>query len=384
MYETSFHPDCVNNDKVAEQCVFHNWSINDHARYPFADYKREEHAPSLWDSRGVGELAYSDQAEMREMAEFAYNNAQITLRPPYEVNSRSELAVRDISPGAKIVTSSAFGQGIKTINVGGDPTPATLVSKMALERSNDYWKRGNSPEMDPIAKQVCAQARVDDYMKCAKRAARMIFATIQQYCPDEIKAGAVNGEASTLNLSRHDIQGEFSVKMDFDVGDLDPRSIESRAKMMREFIAPLDNQGLLQIAPFMKLMMMALFPKAGRGLVVTGDEAKKQQEAIAKLNLVLALNGVEPDYLSGGNPKLRAQLTQSILNMPAIDPKGQPIMDPNTGRPYPGRARAITMSDPTAATLVENLMKHEDFESAQQDNVEIGRKGVKQLQTAES
>jgi hypothetical protein len=380
MYETSFHPDCVNNEKVTEQYVFHGWSINDHAQYPFADYKREEYAPSLWDSRGVGELSYSEQAELKEMADFAYNNAQITLRPPYEISTRSELASKDLAPGAKIVTSSNFGQGIKTINIGGDPTPAVEVANGAMSRARNYWQIGQDPGMDPLEKQIAAQARVDDYMKCAKRAARLIFATIQQYCPDEVKAGAVNGDPAQINLTKHDIQGSFSVKMDFDVGDLDPKSIESRAKMMREFISPLDNQGLIQIAPLLKVMMQTLFPKSGKLLVASGDEARQQQIDLAKTNLMKALSGIEPDYVSGGNPKLRAQVIQSILDMPAIDDKGQPIPDPQTGGPMPGRARMIALNDPTAGTLVQNLLKHEQFESEQQDNVEIGRKGVKELQ----
>jgi hypothetical protein len=75
---------------------------------------------------------------------------------------------------------------------------------------------------------------------------------------------------------------------------------------------------------------------------------------------------------------------QSILDMPAIDPTGQVLTNPQTGQPLPGRARAIAMSDPTANTLVENLMKHEQFEGEQQDNVEIGRRGVKQLQPVDN
>lgn len=388
MYTTTFHPDCVEGGRRGDgetgrhgekSYVFHGWSMDDHARYPFADYKREEHAPSLWDSRGVGELAYSEQNELKEMADFCYNNAQITLRPPYEVSSRSEMAAKDLGPGAKVVTSSSFGQGLKKIDIGGDPTPATLVTQMALARSNDYFKRGNSPEMDPIAKQTTQQARVDDYMRCAKRFARLLFATIQQYAPDEIRAGAVNGEARSLYLTRRDIQGSFSVGMDFDVGDLDPKSIESRAKMLREFIAPLDNQGLIQIAPLLKVMMRTLFPKSGASLVATGDEARKQQVDLAKRNLVYALNGVEPDYVSGGNPKLREEVTMEILRQPAMDTDGKPVLT-DTGMVHPGRAQMIVATDPTAATLVENLLKHEQFEGQQQDNVEIGRKGVKELQ----
>ena len=65
-----------------------------------------------------------------------------------------------------------------------------------------------------------------------------------------------------------------------------------------------------------------------------------------------------------------------------MDDKGQPIIGED-GQPMPGRARAIAMGDPTANALVQNLLKHDEFEGQQQDNVEIGRKGVKQLQPTE-
>lgn len=379
-YETAFHPDMVNKSDGAPEFVFHDWCLNDHAQYPFADYKREEHAPSLWDSRGVGECSYSEQNEMKEAADYLYNNMQISLRPPYEVSSRSELASKDLIPGAKVVTSSNFGQGIKKIDIAGDSKQAQLVTEMSTTRNNNYWKVGTDERMDPIAKQITQQARVNDYMKCSKGFMRLVFATIQQYVPDEVKAGAVNGQPVDLNISRHDIQGEFSVFMEFDVADLDPKAVESRAKMLREMIAPLDNQGLIQIKPVLDLLMLSVFPKFGRQLVTSSNDAAKQQIDLAKKNLLMALNGIEPDYTSGGNPKLRSQVITSILSTPAMEPSGKPVVDEMTGQPLPSRPAMLANQDPTVRSLVENLLKHEDFEAAQQDNVEVGRKGVKQLQ----
>jgi hypothetical protein len=375
LYETIFHPDCPND------LVFHDYSIKDHARYPLADYKREEHAPGLWDSRGVGEISYSEQAELKEMADFAYNNAQITLRPPYEVSARSEMAAKDLGPGAKIVTSSAFGQGLKKIDIGGDPTPSTLVSQQAQNRAYGYFMMGMDPLMDPIAKQITQQARVNDYMKCAKRFMRLLFATIQQYVPEEVKAGAVNGQTQILDITRRDIQGNFSVFMEFDVMDLDPKSVEARAKMVREFIGPMDREGLLQLKPLLDVLMMTTFPKYGRAMVANPQDAQEQQITLANESLKNVLLGLEPDYrkLEGGNPALRKQVLQSHAMRPALDDKGQPIPGPD-GRPLPGRVNEILRTFPDSLALYQNLIKAEDFQEAQQQNKEIGRTGVKPIQ----
>jgi hypothetical protein len=98
------------------------------------------------------------------------------------------------------------------------------------------------------------------------------------------------------------------------------------------------------------------------------------------MNAMRALLGLEPTYISGGNPKLRLAVTDKILMLPALDEKGEPIPDPQTGRPLPGYAQTMVSARPDVMALFINLRKHEEFEVSQQENVEIGRKGVEPIQ----
>lgn len=374
MYTTIFHPD------LPDQYVFHGASVDDHAKYPFCEYIRESDAATMWQSRGIGELSFSEQEELRFQANFCFDNAAITIRPPYEVDGRSEVAVTGLAPGVRVTTkSSGPNSGVKKIDVGGDATWSIEVQKMAVARANNYHKMGAAPEMNPIAQQTAQQARVNEWILAVKQANKMIFATIQQHCPENIKATAINGNPANLDITREQIQGEFSIFMEFDVATLDPKALEARAKMVREFVAPLDNAGVLQIAPLLKEMMMGINPQWGK-MVSDESAAAEQQEDLAIMNAMRALLGLEPKYISGGNPKLRGQVTQKILTLPALDEKGQPIQDPATGRMLPGYAQTMVSARPDVAALFENLLKHEQFESEQQDNVEIGRKGVKPIQ----
>ncbi len=376
LYTTIFHPD------LPDQPVFHGASVDDHAQYPFREYMREADAPTMWASRGIGELSFSEQEELRFQANFCFDNAAISIRPPYEVNGRSEVAVTGLAPGVRVVTqSSGPNSGVKKIDIGGDASWSIEVQKMALGRANNYHKMGLSPEMNPISQQTAQQARVNEWVLAVKFANKMIFATIQQHCPEVIKATAINGNPANLDITREQIQGEFSIFMEFDVATLDPKALEARAKMVREFVAPLDNAGLLQVGPLLKEMMMAINPQWGK-MVSDPSEAAQKQEELAIMNAMRALLGLEPNYISGGNPKLRGQVTQKILSLPMLDAKGQPIPDPATGQPLPGYAQTMVNARPDVAALFENLLKHEQFEADQQDNVEIGRKGVKPIQEA--
>lgn len=375
LYTTIFHPD------LPDQPVFHEASVDDHARYPFMEYVRESDAATMWASRGIGELSFSEQEELRFQANFCFDNAAITIRPPYEVNGRSEIADTGLAPGIR-VTSSSTGpnSGVKKIDVGGDARWSIEAQNMALSRANNYYKMGASPEMNPIAQQTAQQARVNEFILAVKQVNKLIFATIQQYCPERVKATAINGNPANLNITREEIQGEFSIFMEFDVATLDASALEARAKMFREFVAPLDNMGVIQITPLIKELMMSISPQWGK-LVNDEAGAAEQQEDLAIKNAMRALLGLEPKYISGGNPKLRQAVTQKILTLPALDEKGQPIVNEQTGQVLPGYAQTMVTARPDVAALFMNLLKHEQFEADQMSNVEIGRKGVKEIQS---
>jgi hypothetical protein len=376
LYTTIFHPD------LPDQPVFHGASVDDHAQYPYREYVREPDAPTMWASRGIGELSFSEQEEIRFQANFCFDNAAITIRPPYEVNSRSEIAVGGLAPGQRVTTSSTGqNRGVQKIDIGGDAKNSIDVQSMALARANNYHKMGAAPEMNPIAQQTAQQARVNEWVLAVKQANKMIFATIQQHCPEVVKATAINGNPANLEITREEIQGEFSIFMEFDVATLDPKALEARAKMVREFVAPLDKEGLLQLAPLLKEIMMGINPTWGK-MVSTPNAAKKEQEGLAIMNAMRALLGLEPEYISGGNPKLRLGVTQKILSLPALDEKGEPIVDEVSGQPLPGYAQTMVAARPDVKALFINLMKHEQFESDQQENVEIGRIGVEPIQQA--
>jgi hypothetical protein len=127
--------------------------------------------------------------------------------------------------------------------------------------------------------------------------------------------------------------------------------------------------------------MMGINPQWGK-MVSDESAAAEQQEEVAIRNAMRALLGLEPKYVSGGNPKLRLGVTQKILSLPALDEKGQPIIDAATGQPLPGYAQTMVNARPDVAALFMNLMKHEQFEADQQENVEIGRIGVEPIQQA--
>jgi hypothetical protein len=353
-----------------ECCEFH------HGRFPFSDYLRETRAPCLWDSRGVGELSFSEQEELRIQANLKADNASLTIAPPMEVPSGQELKL--VRPRAQFQMRRAGDSQIRKLDMGGDMRGSMEVEKSVLERSNRYWARGN--DVDPIVKSNRQKRMVQDWLLSVKQAEKLRFQTIQQFADEIIKANALNGREADLNLHREDIQGAFSLSIDFDVGTLDPKTVEQRMKMLREYVMAMNSEGLLKMEPLLRLATMMINPAWGKLLVNSSEKAELQDAEDITSILSAALNGIEKPYLAGKNHQARAQMIEQLVNMPAMDDQGNPLTDPQTGQPVPGRIARIMQENPDAAALVMNRLKFEQMQAMQLENADIGRKGVKPTQ----
>jgi hypothetical protein len=376
LYKTVLH------GNVKDKVGYHTCCEHAHGRYPLADYVRERKAVCLWDSRGVGELSFSEQEEIRIQTNAKADNASLLIAPPVEVplvpgRSGKQL----IAPRVQIPVkrTGGLGDGIRKIDLAGDFSGSMEVEASTMARSNRYWLRGVGPDIDPLAKQNRQQRIANDWVAAVKEAEKLGFKLIQQFTPERIRATAVNGQPIDLDLSRADIQGQFSLQLEFDVGVLDPKTVESRMKMLQQYVSAMDREGLMKTEPLLRLMTMMINPTWSKLLV--NDSKKAQMEDADDITGILsdALNGIEKPYIKGKNHAMRAQLLQQLIEMPLIQ-KGQPVMDETTGRPMPNRILRIIQENPDVAELVKKRIEFETIQAQQFENAEIGRTGVQPTQ----
>jgi hypothetical protein len=130
----------------------------------------------------------------------------------------------------------------------------------------------------------------------------------------------------------------------------------------------------------LKLATMMINPAWGKLLVNSSEKAELQDAEDVSSILSAALNGIEKPYLAGKNHAARAQMIEQLINMPAMDEDGNPIADPQTGQPVPGRIARIMQQNADAAALVMNRLKFEQTQAMQLENADIGRRGVSPTQ----
>lgn len=368
LYKTTF------SEAVLSGVLHHECCEHAHAKYPMVDYVREQRAPCLWDSRGCGELTFSAQDEMRIQINACSDNASLMIQPPMEVPMQQAGKKIRIAPRAQIPSRRAGDVGkVAKIDVAGDFRGSADVIKTAQERSDRYWLRGTN--VDPIAKANRQERLVGDWLASVREMEILIMKTIQEFAPDQIITGALGGQAADLSVSREDLRGGFSITVEFDTGTLDPKTVETRIKMINTYVVAMDREGLLINEPLMRLMVMMINPSWGKLLVSKSDKAAQDDIKDITAIMTAALNGLEMPYVKGKNHAARADVMTQISQMPALDDKGQPIIDEASGQPTPGRVARILMENPDAAALWTKRFNWETFQAQQMQNARDGANG---------
>lgn len=368
LYKTTIS-EAVLTDPLHHECCEHA-----HAKYPMVDYVREQRAPCLWDSRGCGELTFSAQDEMRVQINACSDNASLMIQPPLEVPMQQAGKKVLIAPRAQIPARRAGDVGkVAKIDVAGDFRGSADVIKAAQERSDRYWLRG--PNVDPIAKATRQERLVGDWLASVREMEILTMKTIQEFAPDQIITGALGGQATDLSVSREDLRGGFSIMVEFDTGTLDPKTVETRIKMINTYVVAMDREGLLINEPLMRLMVMMINPSWGKLLVNKSEKAAQEDIKDITNIMTAALNGLELPYVRGKNHAARADIMAQLAQMPAMDEKGQPIPDPESGQAMPGRVARILMENPDTAGIWNKRFQWETFEAQQLNNARDGKNG---------
>lgn len=367
----------VVSPSAPEEPLYHVAAEEAHGEYPLWDYVRERRAECLWDSRGVGELTFSEQEELRIQLNFRSDNAALMIAPPLEIAS-IKANKQLLKPRARFHVLRAGESSIRKVDIGGSAEESLMVDSSVQERVDAYWKRGKN--VDPVVRQNRWKRLVNDWLGAVKRMERMAFKLIQQYSDERIEVGALGGLAVDLQLTRADIRGGFSLQVDFDAANLDPDTVQARLKMLREYVAQLNAEGLLSNPALMRLMVMMINPTWVKMLIKDARQsAEEEQQDIADI-LTAAVAGIEKPYVSGKNHRARAQMILQALQRPAMGENGKPIVDESTGQPLPGRIARIMREDPEVAALIMNRLKFEQRQAEQFDNADTGRRQVEVIQ----
>ena len=356
IYYTVFCPQAASNRREDDA----SWAIYEkldyaHGEYPFVEFRREQLRRAIADSRGIPELAMTDQDEIKAQHDSIRDYTAFATLPPIKVVKRIG-AINKVGPGVQLpVTQRDDYTWMEP--PAREPSTAFNLIKSVEMRHCAYF--GVSHELvNPVRTQTLQQLLVNNWLMSWRGVFRQVFALCAQYLSPEEIAAITGGFQIPQNLSA--IHNEFDINIRFDVKDMNPDYIDKKIQFL-QVISQMDAGGAIDKNALTRMMLQAVAPEVANQLIVNQAQASQQMYKDVQSDIANMLLGNEAIYSE---------------NDPAAQTKMQFVQDIMSKNP---KAQAALQQDENFKALFENYVKNIQMSLMQQQNAQIGRLGVNQV-----
>lgn len=331
-----------------------------HGRAPFVYFSRETLRARLIDSRGISELASTDQAGLKLLKDSFEDHVQSTINPPIRKPRGRPFYTTSLAPFGQIDADPRDNIGF--LERPSYPQAADKYWREMRRGLNEYWGRlDNETQPNETLALLHSQGRVDDFLASLSDCLVMVVQLCQQYMTDTQIQRIVGGSGLPIARTVDEIQGAYDIQLTYDIRDLTMENVVQKAKVVLENIRPLDIRGIVPYDHFLRQVVAAVDP-SWADIIPPAEVADQRVVGEEQDNFVKILNGVEPQMPERiDNPALRLQTLQTSM---------QPRMQ------NPG---AFAPLQPASQAILQNRIKYLQFQAQQNENAQTGRIGTEPL-----
>lgn len=347
IYQTIFCPNA--GDGVYAK---HELTGYAHNKYPFVVYARERIRRAIYESRGIPQVAMTDQEEIKAQHDAFRDRTALTTMPPVLMRKRN-MGVNKIAPGVHVPVTTVDEMRFMD-PPRGDPNGAFMLIQTVEQNHSSYF--GQYHPNIPLPKtQTAQQFMVNNWLDVWSEAFAMSFSMMLQYMsPEEVEG--ITGKSIPQNLSRISNMYDFQVK--YDVRELDTAFVIEKLKAITQFVLPLDNAGVIDRTKLVKAAVEAIDPDKAKDLIINTGTASQMLYKNVQTDIGMMMLGNEAQYVEN-DPTAESKL-QYLQDIMGKNPKAQQTMQ----------------GDPHFRALLDNYVKNLQMSVMQQQNKQIGRTGV--------
>ena len=348
IYQTIFCPQAGSEDYASHGLLGYA-----HNKYPFIIYRRERTRRAIMESRGVPEIAMTDQEEIKAQHDSIRDRTAFTTMPPILVKKRLG-GINKIAPGIHLpVTSMDDYKFMPAPTDQNQQVAFMLIDRVELNHASYFGLP--HPQIMPQKTQTTQQFVINNWLDVWSEAFSMTFSLMLQYM-ESSEIEQITGNALPQNMSSVSNMYDFQVK--YDVRELDTNFVIEKLKAITQFVLPLDGGGVIDKNKLVKAAIEAIDPDKAKELIINQTSASQQMYKDIQSDIGLMMLGNEANY---------------VENDPAAPTKLQYMQDIMSKNP---KAQGMMQQDPHFRALVENMMKNLQMSAMQQQNKQIGRTGV--------
>jgi len=359
---TVFNPGVAAKASSSDELVAGKEELIDeaHGNYPFVLFSTERRTRLIDDARGYGERAHTMQAQIKEQWDGRLNRAHVSTLPPSHCPPGEEPDAW--GPGVNIETMQPerFGYfDIPKYDVGSKEIEES-IARFTSEMFGAKTESG-----DPVDAMNIRQGLVRRWLRGWMHVGTLVVKLDQQYLPDEVWVNVVGTyQGKSVRVSREEIQGPFSLMLDFQVKHLDPEYTTELIALMTQVLA-MDTSGRVDRSEAVQAAMELIDPAYAERLLKPAESASLDQIDDEKKTLAQLLLGIPVDVRGDEAFGLRLQtLMKTIQSSPTV--------------------QQLMQSNPQVSEMVSLRAKQLDFNRVQrEENPEIGRRlGTKPMEKA--
>ena len=326
-----------------------------HGEYPFVEFRREQLRRAVVDTRGIPELASTDQDEIKAQHDSIRDYTAFSTLPPIKVVKRIG-AINKVGPGIALPVTNQSDYTFMDPPAREPSTAFNLISR--VETSHAAYFGTANVGVPQIKTQMLQQALVNSWLMSWRSVFRQMFALCCQYM-SSAEIQRITGGALPQNLS--EIHNEFDLNVRFDVMNMDREYVAQKIQFLTQ-ISQLDSGGVLNRNRLTEMMIQAIAPEMAQELILNQEQASQKMFKDVQSDISLMLLGNEALYQEN-DPTAQTKLQYA-----------QQIMQSNP------KAQAALQQDQSFQALFENYVKSLQMSIMQQQNAQIGRIGVAPVQ----
>lgn len=354
LYCTTFSPHFITDADNRPSYAKHELLDYPHGKRPFVHGKREYWSRELTASRGVPEIVQPQQRIQKTQFDAAIDLASMAVCPPWNVPTGIRYK---FSPGAQNPMKPGSKPEALQVPTIGLPVAMSLIEN-SQKRVDNYFGRP-SPDVPPARAQIKQQLEIQDDLIFWTEVFEQVLQLAMEYMsPEDFQR--VTGAAPDPKLLSEGIERLYDFFLTMDVKDLDPDAMLAKIKLMGEVAGQFDRGGVVDAAKLVKMAYVAIDPSLAQQLIKPQGEATRQLLEKVRNEFAQMALGNEAIYDEQPNPSagMEMQFAQQII-------QGNPQ--------YQQRLQG----DERFRELVENWGKNKEQSLKQQQNMAIGRSGVK-------
>lgn len=323
-----------------------------HGLYPFVEYRRERLRRSIVECRGVPELAYTDQLEIKAQRDSIRDRTAFETLPPIKVKKR--LGTQNtIQPGGLLPVTTPDDYTFLSPPSGNPALAFNLIDR--VEQSNASYFGLYHPNIPPVKTQTTQQFMVNNWLTAWSKIYKQVVCLTLQYM-DGAEIERVVGMPVVLQPQELSAMYDFNVS--YNVRELDTDYVLEKLKAISTFVVPMDAGGVIDRNKLTARFVEAISPEAAKDILLDQASASQRMYADVQTDIAKMMAGMEPQY---------------VENDPAAQSKLQFVQDIIQKNP---KAQAAAQQDQQFQMLFQNYTKNLQMSVQQQQNKSIGRIGV--------